>query len=202
MKARLLIAVTLWGLAPAAALAAEPVGPVLARAPFVPKPVAGWAVVELRGGIQGVGGGANAMICGEVGVWRYVALEACGSGAGFLFPDRLPTEMVHFRAEATIPVWSKGRAEVVVQPGAGLAEIERGADAPGFLLGPARSPDQREGAGFEGSLGAKARLWAHEKVYITTEITGGAALIPSAPTVLGTGGPVVPFVTGTVGVGF
>ncbi len=174
---------------------------VRARTAFAPRPFAGWAVLELRGGIQGVASDSNPMLCLEVGVWRYLAVEACGSGAGFLYP-RDVSEMVHFRVEGTVPVYDRGRIQLAVQPGLGFAELENGEDAPGFLFGRARSADQREGAGPEASASLKARVWPHERMYVTTEVTGGAAWIPSAPVVVGQGGVVVPFVTATVGLGF
>ena len=189
-----------------AASADEPVveapAPLSTQTRFTPNPVAGWAVVELRGGVQEVAGSGNAMICAEVGVHRYVAFEACGSGAGFLYEGRTPAEMVHFRAEGSIPLWSRGRTGLWLQPGAGIAEVENGADQSGFLFGPARSSTQREGAGPEGSLGLKARVWPSERMYGTIELNGGAAHIPSAPVVLQGRGPWVPFVTTTIGVGF
>lgn len=188
------------------ATAAEPSDPVPsgseAQAEFEPRPFATFPVLEIRGGAQGVAGSGNAMICAELGLYKYAAFEACGSGAGFLYEGEYPTEMVHFRLEGTIPVWSRARVELLVQPGFGFAEIENGADEGGFLFGPARSPDQREGAGPEGAVGAKARIWPHERMFVTIEINGGTANIPSAPVVLGQDGFWVPFVTGTVGVGF
>jgi len=176
-------------------------GAVATRRTLEPKPIAGWSVVELRGGLT-THGDAGATFCGQVSPWRTISIEACGSGAGFWDGRSAVTEMVHFRLEGRVPVWSKGGAELSVEPGVGFAEIEQGADAPGFRFGAATSPDQREGAGPEATVGLKARVWPHARVFATTELSGGAALVPSAPTVTGQQGPLVPFVLWTVGAGF
>lgn len=173
-----------------------------ARAEAVlPRPLAGWPLLEVRGGLDAGAGVAAPTVCTELSPLRYVALEACGSAAGILFPQRRD-EMVHFRAEGSIPIESSSKLELLLQPGLGFAELESGSDEPGFLFGPARSADQREGAGPEASLGVKGRAWAHERAYVSGEATAGAAWIPSAPTVTGRGSAVVPFVVATVGVGF
>lgn len=177
-------------------------GRVDAEAAFDPDPLAGWPVLELRGGSQAVAGSGNAMICAEIGPWRYLAVEGCGSGAGFLYEAGQPNEMVHFRLEGSVPLWADRRLELLLQPGFGFAEIERGGDAPGFRFGPARSEDQREGAGPEASLGMKLRVWPHERFHATAELNAGAAWIRSAPVVLDRGSPWVPFAIGSMGLGF
>lgn len=95
-----------------------------------------------------------------------------------------------------------GRTDLTLQAGGGLAEVQHGQDAPGFVFGPARSPNQAEGAGPEGSIAVKLRGWAHPHAYVSAELNAGAAWIPSAPTVIGATGPIVPFATGTIGLGF
>lgn len=170
---------------------------------FTARPVAGFEVAELRGGVQGGVEGGAASLCLEVDSPWGLGLDACGSGAGFLYPSPAGlAEMVHFRLEGTIPVYTRGRVAASVQPGLGFAEIERGADAPGFLFGDARSRDQREAAGVEGAVSGKLRYWPHERFFVTGEVSVGAGYLPAAPVVLGHGGPWVPFALGTVGVGF
>jgi hypothetical protein len=166
-----------------------------------PRPVAGWPIVELRAGAA-VAPAPGGVLCGEVSPYRLLAFEACGSGSGFLYPASPDaTDMAHFRVEGNIPVYRRGRAELVVQPGAGFAEVQRGQDAPGFRFGRARSADQHDGAGAEVSVGAKGRGWLSERVYVTSEISAGAAWIPSAPVVLGSA-PATPFLGATIGAGF
>ena len=168
---------------------------------FRPKHLLGFSLLELRGGLAGHAGGGGPAICAEIGIYRYVAIEACGSGAGFLYPGE-NNEMVHFRAEGTIPLLQRGRTEFFLQPGFGFAEVERGSDAPGFLFGPARSSNQREAAGPEFTLGLKLRLWPHERFFFSAELTSGAAWIDAANVVLGAPSPVVPFVGVSGGLGF
>ena len=199
IAAPLIAGLLAWGVAGAAPVD-EP-GTIATRRTLTPAPLAGWSVVELRGGVT-THGDAGATLCGEVSPWRYLALESCGSGAGFWDDRRAVTEMVHFRLEGRVPVWSSGGAELSVEPGLGFAEIEQGADAPGFRFGAATTPDQREGAGPEAAVGLKARVWPHPRFFATTELSAGAAWVPSAPTVSGQGSPLVPFLLWTVGGGF
>lgn len=167
---------------------------------FVSRPFVGWAFAELRGGLDANGGATAPTLCAEVAPLAYVALEACGSGGGFLFPAS-GAELVHFRLEGAFPIFRSGRFDTIAQPGIGFAELENGADEPGFLFGAARGPDQREAAGPEASFGAKGRAWLSPRVYLTSEVTVGAAWISAAPTVLGEGGPLVPFAVATLGAG-
>lgn len=168
---------------------------------FMKQPLVGWPLLEVRGGLDASTMGPHPVICAEVSPHKYVAVEACGTGAGFLYPSA-QDEMAHFRAEASVPVLDQGRTDLTLQVGIGFAEIQVGEDTPGFLFGPAQSADQRAGAGAEASGSLKARAWVHERVYLTGELSGGAACIPSAPTVLESSGPVVPFGMLTVGAGF
>lgn len=174
--------------------------PAVRQQTFTPRPFVGWPLLELRGGVDSMSEGRAPMICMEIGAWTYLAVEACGSGAGILH-DQDIAEMVHFRLEGTIPVVRQGRFELVVQPGLGFAEVQTGRDEGGFLFGPARTDDQNEGAGPEATASAKSRVWFHERAYGTAELSTGVAWIESAPTVLG-GSTIVPSVTFTLGLGF
>ncbi|MEM6929754.1 MAG: hypothetical protein AAF602_22640 [Myxococcota bacterium] len=164
------------------------------------RPLLGHAFVELRGGVQAGNTGVGGTLCGQISPLRYVAIEACGSGGGFLFPDA-SSELVHFRAEAHIPLRSQGPLDLALEPGIGFTELEAGADAPGFRFGPARSPDQREGAGPSASLAIKGRWWARPRWFVTMETGVSVASIPSAPVVAGSG-PVITSGMTTVGIGF
>ncbi len=194
-----------WWAGASPALAVDPAAnhPVARSTAFGREPVAGWAVFELRGGLASSAAGARTMLCAEASPHRLLALEACGSGSGFLYAAAPgAVDIVHFRAEASIPILTEGRTDLVLQAGAGFTEVQRGQDAPGFAFGPARSPDQVEGAGPSGSVALKARGWVRPGAYVSAEVDGGAAWIPAAPTVLGTAGPLRPFVTVSVGAGF
>ena len=95
-----------------------------------------------------------------------------------------------------------GRVEGGLLLGAGFAEVQRGSDEPGFRFGEAQTADQVEAAGPEVSASLKGRFWVDEKAYIVADLNAGAAYVPAAPTVMGSGGPVLAFGALTVGLGF
>lgn len=164
-------------------------------------PLLGHAVFDLRGGVSTHSGGANPMICAEVAPLRNFDVEACGTGGGFLYPEA-GEEMMHIRAEGQIPLYERARADVWLQPGLGMAEIQKGEDEPGFRFGPASAPDQHDAAGFEASTALKGRWWLGNWVFLVGELAAGAAYIQAAPVVLEQDSSIVPFVNGTIGVGF
>ena len=175
--------------------------PATSSGTFQPRPLIGHALLDLRGGLGSGPTGPNAQICVEVAPHRNVAIEACGTGGGFLYPE-VGEEIMHLRAEGAFPIWQRGRAELWVQPGIGMAEIQRGTDERGFRFGPATSAGQRDGAGPELSLGLKGRWWVGDWVYLAGEASSGATWIEAAPVVLQQDTAIVPFLTGTMGVGF
>lgn len=181
------------------AAAADVTGPTSGT--FVPKPLAGHAIFDLRGGFGSGPAGPNGQVCVEVAPHRWVAVEACGTGGGFLYPEA-GEEIMHLRAEGSFRVWQRGRAEGVVQPGLGMAEIQRGEDSPGFRFGPATEQNQRDAAGPEASVSTKGRWWVGDWAYLVGELSFGAAWIEAAPIVLEQDSAIVPFATGTFGVGF
>ena len=97
---------------------------------------------------------------------------------------------------------TKGRMDLNVLVGAGLAELQVAADEPGFKLGAARSDDQVEAAGPELSAGLKGRAWILPGAYVVGDLNVGGAYLPAAPQILGTGGPLLPFATVGLGLGF
>ncbi len=179
---------------------AEPAAPS-AAAGFTPRALVGHAVFDLRGGASSGPTGPGAMICAEVAPHPNVAIEACGTGGGFLYPE-VGDEMMHVRAEASVPLARRGRGELWFQPGLGMAELQRGEDEPGFRFGPARASNQRDGAGLEASLSVKGRWWVGDWAYLVGEVSTGAAWIEAAPVILEQESTVVPFVTATAGFGF
>ena len=167
-----------------------------------PAPIAGHAVLEMRVGIDRVEA-QHPVICAEASPLAFLSVEGCGTGAGFLHHDGAP-DMAHFRARGRIASVGEGRMTAALLGGLGFAEVQRGADAVGFKFGEARAADQLEGAGPEASMGIKGRYWVDPgaRTYLSADFTTGAAIIASAPTVIGHGGPVVPFAAFTVGYGF
>lgn len=176
-------------------------GDAVAMAGDGPKPLVGHALLDLRGGLGSGPAGPNGQICVEVAPHKNVAVEACGTGGGFLYPE-VGEEIMHLRAEAVLPLWGRGRGEVVLQPGLGMAEIQRGTDSPGFRFGPATEQNQGDAAGLEASLSTKGRWWVGDWAYLVGEVSVGTAWIEAAPVVLEQDSPIVPFAIGTFGVGF
>jgi hypothetical protein len=166
----------------------------------VERPLAGRPVLDLRVG-GAIGAGPMPTVCVEGYPLSRLSLEACGNGSG-VFNGSQGGDFAHFRARATVAERDVGRAELAALVGAGLAEIQSAADRPGFLLGQAREPAQVEAAGAEASISGKARVWLSGGSYLVGDVNVGAAYVPAAPVVVGAGGPVVPFASFTMGLGF
>jgi hypothetical protein len=178
--------------------------PGLASRAFVPKPVAKHAVVELRVGVDAASADMDdaptrPVICGEVTPWGRVGFEGCGTGAGVLHQDNAP-DMAHFRVRVAVLQRSRGRVEGALIAGAGWAEVQRTADEAGFKFGEAEA-DQVEASGGELSISAKGHLWMQEQTYLSIDANVGAALIPGAPTAVGSD-PLIGFGLISAGLGF
>lgn len=168
---------------------------------FVPRPVASRPVFDMRVGVDSSARAAMPYICAEGYPLSRVSLEACGTGAGVLHQGPA-AEMAHFRGRFTALEHETGRLQGGLLLGAGVAEVQSGADAPGFRFGEAQSDDQVEAAGAELSASLKGRIWVDERAYIVADLNAGAAFIPAAPTVMGAEGPVLAFGALTLGLGF
>jgi hypothetical protein len=179
---------------------ADDVDPEAVRArAFVAAPLLGRPVLELRGGWHSGPGAAT--ICGEVHAMRWLAIDACGTGSKLLH-DRPVDEMSHYRLEVDVPLAERGRGELRLQPSAGFAEVQRGADADGFRFGRGVAPGQNEAAGAEVGAAAKGRWWVHRGVYGVSEVNVGVAYIPGAPVAVGSPTAWVPSASWTLGLGF
>lgn len=167
---------------------------------FVPRPVAGYAVFELRSGLSNVGPADHPYICAEVKPLERFGFEACGNGAGILHQANVP-DLAHFRGRGTVWQHQDERWSGYAVLGVGLAEVQRQADRPGFAL-----TDEGEGAieaaGPEISASAQGRYWIDEKAYAVVDANVGIAYVPGAGSVIGRGGPAVPFLLVTAGLGF
>lgn len=171
---------------------------------FTRRALAGRPVLDLRMAASGPAGSGDLehpYLCLAGLPHRRILLEGCGNGSGFLHHDPAP-ELAHLRGMAVLLERSRGRLDLGVLAGAGLAELQVGADEAGFKTGAARSEDQVEAAGPELSAGLKGRLWVLPGAYVVGDLNVGAAHLPAAPAILGHGGPVVPFGTLGLGLGF
>ncbi|MEZ4241458.1 MAG: hypothetical protein R3F59_35970 [Myxococcota bacterium] len=170
----------------------------------IPRPVAGHPVLELRVGADRVDELRHPVVCAEGAPLSWLSFEACGTGAGIWHDDAEATDMAHFRARGRVAGATSGRGTLDALVGAGFLEVQRTArDAPGFRFGRAREPDQVEAAGPELSATVKGRWFVDPgaRTFLTADFNVGAAVVPAAPTVMGTG-PVIPFALLSVGVGF
>jgi len=168
---------------------------------FVPRPVAGHPVVDLRVGVDRIDS-HHPFLCGEISPLPWLSVEGCGTGSGLLHRGSEP-EMAHFRTRGRIWGADHQRTELDLLIGAGFAEIQVAEDEHGFKFGRARSADQVEAAGPEVSLSAKGRLWVDKagRTYVTADLNAGVAAIPAAPVVTGRPNKALPFAAFTVGFG-
>jgi hypothetical protein len=177
----------------------------VSSAAFVPAPVLGHPVLEVRLGADSGAVGAGEpfrrpTICAEVAPLTRLSVEACGNGAGFLHQDDV-SDMAHFRARYAAWMARRGRLDGSAGVGAGFAEVQRPGDLPGFQFGEAGA-GAVEAAGAEVSMSARGRWWFDPHAFFSADLTVGGAYIPGAPEVLQQDGPVVPFGALTVGMGF
>jgi len=170
---------------------------------FVQRPVAGHPVFDMRIGADRIDVG-HPFICAEAAPLKWLSVEGCGTGSGFLHHDPDYSDMAHFRARGRVFNTGEGRTSADVLVGLGFAEVQTTADEAGFKFGKATEPDPIEAAGPEASVSIKGRLWLDGggRTYATADLNAGAAVIAAAPEVLGQEGPVVPFAALTVGLGF
>lgn len=170
-----------------------------------PRPIAGHPVLELRVGADRLDELRHPVICAEGAPLAWLSFEACGNGAGILHQDPESTDMAHFRARARVAGAQRGRGTLDGLIGAGFMEVQRTSqDEAGFKFGQARSPEQVEAAGPEVSATVKGRYFVDPgaRTFVSADLNVGAAVIPAAPAVMGSGGPVVPFGMLTIGLGF
>lgn len=169
----------------------------------LPRPIAGHPVFEMRVGVDRVDELHHPFLCAEGTPLPWLSVEACGTGAGILHHDDA-ADMAHFRTRARLLGAQSGRGTLDWLVGGGFAEVQRTGDEPGFRFGKATSPEQVEAAGPELSASVKGRYYVDPgaRAYLSADFNVGAAAIPAAPTVIGHGGPIVPFAALTVGLGF
>jgi hypothetical protein len=112
--------------------------------------------VEFRLGAAADAAGAGLEMCLQLSPIKRVAIEGCGTGAGFLFAHADRPEIAHFRARvfgrtfAGLGGWLEPVAHV------GFAELEIGEDAPGFVFDGVGA-DGNETAGPEAGLALRWR---------------------------------------------
>jgi hypothetical protein len=167
---------------------------------YIPRPLAGRPVLDLRIGADTVSSLDSPVICLEGYPLKWLTLEGCGTGAGLWHTPTGP-ELSHYRTRIRALHSDNGRVDAELLPGIGFSELQVGADQAGFLFGKPREEGQIEAAGAEASLSGKVRVWV-DRAYIVFDVNAGAAFIPAAPVVTGASGPIVGFGGLSVGAGF
>jgi hypothetical protein len=70
-------------------------------------------------------------MCLDVAPWSVLSVEACGTGAGFLYRNSEP-ELAHFRAHARLTSWKTRFGWLQPRLSLGFAELQQGDDEAGF----------------------------------------------------------------------
>lgn len=157
---------------------------------------------NLRIGASSVDENGHPELCGEVAPLAWISVEGCGTGAGMFHHDARK-EMSHYRANVRVvsaPLDS-GVAWIEPRVGVGFSELQVGEDKPGFHF--AGTGDRHvETAGPEISGDVRLLVPMRYGFELLADVTAGAAWFPHAPELLAPMGPVQPFLTFGLGVGF
>lgn len=164
-----------------------------------PGPASGW--VQFRVGATTTAiDGARPNLCVELAAGGRLSVEGCGNGSGFLFADPQP-ELAHFRAKWRLGSWTLAGGMLEARAGAGFAELQVAADAPGFSFGRA-SDDGAATAGPEGSAFLRWSLPLGRGFEGLVEAAVAAAWLAGAPALVRPAGAFQPSALVTVGAGF
>lgn len=163
-----------------------------------PEEVRHWGNLRI-GGAMGAGQG-RPEICGEFLPLTFLAVEACGSGAGILHDEPIHQAM-HVRAKVSPWRWALG--EFLLEPlfGFGMIELQVGEDQPGFRFGDT-GPDNLETAGFEVMGGLRTLLPVGGDFELVADLSVGVGYTPHAPQLIHPHPRTPAFGSFTVGFGF
>lgn len=139
-------------------------------------------------------------LCLEVAPFAFLSLEACGTGSGFLHHDPEP-EIAHFLVKVVVAAIDANVAWIEPQLGAGFAELQIGADDPGFDFG-GTGARAVETAGPELAGGARALVPIDEGFEAVMSMRLGLAWFPYAPELAVPASEWVPSLSFTLGAGF
>lgn len=139
-------------------------------------------------------------ICMEVSPIERMAIEACGTGSGFLHRDPEP-EIAHFRAKLNLDGWGTRVGFLHPQLFVGFAELQIGEDDEGFHfagVGPrgVETAGPEVGAGFRAlyPVGAGFELVGSLNLSLSYFAHAGGLVLPRAP--------LQPALSFTLGAGF
>lgn len=139
-------------------------------------------------------------VCAAGYPFEMLAIEACGNGSGFLHAESAP-EIAHFRGKARLLQHALGPVYLEPWVGFGFAELQVGADAPGFYFFDA-GPTGVETSGAEagGTLRAVLPLGAGFEIVGNVDVS--VAYFPHAPQLVRPMSAWQPTVSADLGIGW
>lgn len=152
--------------------------------------------VDLR---LGAASSAQLVLCGQLS-YGIVSIEGCGTGAG-LFAGAALDEVSHYRAHVALKSWKTPIGWVSPRVGVGFAELQTGADSPGFAFSSVDALGAAT-AGPEATLGLQWLLRLGGGFELVTDVSAFAAWFPHAPELVDPRDPVQAGVLVSTGVGF
>jgi len=156
--------------------------------------------VNLRGGASSGNQNGRPEICLEAGPSELISIEGCGTGSGFLHNDPA-TAMTHFRTKIHLKSWKTRFGWLQSQAGIGFAELQLGADEPGFMF---TSTGSRgiETAGPEAGISVRALMPTKAGVEFLAELNFSTAWMPHAGALSTPASVIQPTTAFTLGIGF
>ncbi len=166
--------------------------------------------VNLRVGASSADDNGRPQLCLEVAPLAFlkvqdrpftrVSVEACGTGAGVLHDDPAP-EMAHFRVKARVWEWARADWGLQLLGGLGWAELQVGRDRAGFRFSDA-GPEGSDTSGPEASAHLRGMFDVAYGTEVLVELTGAAAYLPAARSLIPSKHPVQPSLSISLGFGF
>jgi hypothetical protein len=157
--------------------------------------------VEFRLGAAQDAAGAGVEMCLQVSPIKSVAIEGCGTGAGYLFAHADRPDVAHFRGRLFGRTFAGlgGWLEPVVH--VGLAELEIGEDEPGFMF-TGVGANGHETAGPEAGVALRWRRKLAGGFAWQAELTGNLAYFAYADRLVQAQPTWLPSLSLTMGVGW
>lgn len=140
-------------------------------------------------------------ICLDARIFAGFGVESCGTGQAVLHDDP-GREMAHFRGTWTLLTRPTDHGTGKLRVGAGFAELQVGADHPGFRFG---SPDPADRGSISGPEAAVSGQWLVPLaggVEAVASFTAGAAAFAAAAELVTPQRTVQPFVSFELGLGW
>lgn len=137
--------------------------------------------MNIRAGYSTATTSGRPTICLEGGIFRKFAVEACGTGYGFIHQDP-GIDFVHFRGKWSIFQRSFVGAQLMGQIGAGFAEVQLADDQLGFQFTGAGEGIETAGPEVSGSIQFVREL--APKTNVVIDMNGGAAYFHYGPNLM------------------